>query len=222
MRLASVKETKSGIFLTVQPDDGAGEELLELSPREWKRANRLLGYDPGAGLTLSPGSPLDEEAYDALTDAARRTGALRAAAALLARSDHSRAQLLYKLRAKGYPEDAAESALERLEEKGFFDEDAACRRFAENALRSKRYGRRRILDALLAKRYPAELARAAVDALDEEDLRAALRDQIARKCPALAARPCPLDRARRQKAIAALMRLGFSAEEILEATRERD
>ncbi len=219
MRLTSVKETKNGFFLTVAPDAGEGEELLELSPREWKRANRLLGFDPDAGLTLSPGTLLDEAAYDALADAARRTGALRAAAAMLSQSDHSRAQLIRRLRAKGYPEDAAQSALERLAQKGFFDEESACRRYAEAALHTKRYGRRRILDALLAKRYPSEPARAAVEALDEEELRAALREQIRRKCPALAERPCPLERAQKQKAISALMRLGFSAEEILEAIR---
>ncbi|MBR4205851.1 MAG: regulatory protein RecX [Clostridia bacterium] len=220
MILRSVRETKECVLLTAVSDlsENGGEEFF-LSPSEWKRVNRLLGYDPDAGLFLRAGALLDEVMLGRLREAAQRTGALRAAAAMLSQSDHSRAQLIRRLRAKGYPEDAAQSALERLEQKGFFDEESACRRYAEAILHTKRYGRRRILDALLAKRYPSELARAAVDDLDEEELRAALRDQIRRKCPALAERPCPLERAQKQKAISALMRLGFSAEEILEAIR---
>ena len=60
MIIRSVLESPSAVTVAVAPDEGEGEELFVLSPGEWKRLNRSLGYDPAAGLVLSPGQPVDE------------------------------------------------------------------------------------------------------------------------------------------------------------------
>jgi len=225
MTVAAVREDKTSVRVTVSPDNSPEEargdrgETFLLSPGEWKRLNRSLGYDPAAGMVLSPGTPLDEALYDALAAAAERSGALWTAARMLSASDRSAAGLGRALREKGFSPEAAEHAVLVLGKKGWLDEDAACRRYAEAVLRTKRYGRRRILDALLAKGYGREEARSAVDALPDGEVADALRRQVVRRFPDLASPDSSMDRGEREKALASLLRLGFSPDEIRSVLR---
>lgn len=220
MIIRSVLESPAAVTVAVAPDDGGGEELFVLSPGEWKRLNRSLGYDPGAGSCLCAGQPVDEGVYDALRAAHERTAAVRDAGRLLAFSDRSRAALLRRLRERGHSREAALYAARFLEEKGLLDDGEACRRYALSAVRSKHAGPRRIAAYLVSRGFSAEDARAAAESVDPGDYREALLWQIRKKCPALLEAPSALDADTRGKAMAALMRQGFGADEIRALLRE--
>lgn len=196
------------------------EEVFVLSPGEWKRLNRSLGYDPGAGLVLSAGQPVDEGIYDALRAAHGRTAAVRDAGRLLAFSDRSRAALVRRLTERGHSREDALYAADFLEKKGLLDDGEACRRYAQSAVRSKHVGPLRIAAYLMSRGFSAEDAKAAAGSVDPEDYREALLWQIRKKCPALLDSPGELDAEERGKAMAALMRQGFSADGILTLLRE--
>ena len=157
----------------VDPENGGAEEIFILSPGEWKRLNRSLGYDPGAGLVLSAGQPVDEGIYDALRAAHGRTAAVRDAGGLLAFSDRSRAALVRRLTERGHSRENALYAADFLEKKGLLDDGEACRRYAQSAVRSKHVGPRRITAYLMSRGFSAEDARAAAASVDPEDYREA-------------------------------------------------
>lgn len=209
----------TSVLLEIASSSGGSETLL-LSLGEWKRVNRALGYDPDAGLLLSEGTPVDEAMYDALRLAAEKTGALQAAARMLSVSAVSASSLLRKLAAKGFSPDAARSAVSLLERRGLLDDAAACRNYAESAVRNKRHGRRRIVEYLVYRGFPQDAARDAAASVPDGQYREALLWQLRRKFPELAKDPASADRAEKQKAVAAMMRLGFEAEEVLAAMKE--
>ncbi len=209
MFLKSVNVGKTSVVLLIAGD--GGEEALVLSPGEWKRLSASLGRTPADGDEITP------ELYDRLHDAAARTAALRDCALLLRSRDRSEAELKRKLREKRHPAEAIESALAYVKGKGYLNEEAACLRYAEAAVRSSHYGPRRIAAYLRSHGYDAKAASSAACAVPEEDYRAALDWQLTHKYPALAeAAP-----AEREKIYAALLRLGFTSDEIRAALRER-
>lgn len=201
-------EKSGSVTLVLANDQGTGEEAVTLSTGEWKRMTKA---NP-----LGETDEITEERYDAIHAAAERTAAVREGARLLASSDHSAADVRKKLRYKGFSEESAKYAAAFLEKKGFLNDAEACARYAESALRTKQYGRRRILDYLIARGYGREEAENAVNSLPDEEIRAALSRQIERKFPDLST----FDRDRRQKAVQALLRLGFSGDEIREALKD--
>ena len=220
MIIHSVLESAVSVAVAVAPDEGGGEELFVLSPGEWKRLNRSLGYEPEAGSCLSAGQPVDEETYDSLRAAHNRTSAVRDAGRLLSFSDRSRAGLILRLVQRGHSRVDAAYAAEFLREKGLLDDGEACRRYALSAVRSKHIGPRRIAAYLESRGFSRRDAEDAAASVDREDYRAALLWQIRKKCPALETAPETMTASERGKAAAALMRQGFSADEIRAALRE--
>ena len=229
MIIRSVLESPMAVTVAVAPDEfpesrisenREAEEVFVLSPGEWKRLNRSLGYDPGAGLVLSAGQPLDEGIYDALRAAHGRTAAVRDAGRLLAFSDRSRAALVRRLTERGHSREDALYAADFLEKKGLLDDGEACRRYAQSAVRSKHVGPLRITAYLMSRGFSEEDARSAAGSVDPADYREALLWQIRKKCPALLDSPGELDAEDRGKAMASLMRQGFSADGIRTLLRE--
>lgn len=82
---------------------------------------------------------------------------------LLARREHSRAELRHKLRARGHDPEAVEAALERLGEQGYQDD----RRFAEHYVASRverGFGPVRIRAELQERGVDPDLGREALEA----------------------------------------------------------
>ena len=126
-------------------DMGSGEELFVLSAGEVSRLP----------FPLDEGSEVDENIYDTLKAASERTGALTEAARILSIGQRSRRTLLYKLKTKGYSPEAAEHAVKILEKKGYLNDNKACRDTAEMLLRTKHYGRQRIVSYLVSHGFSA-------------------------------------------------------------------
>lgn len=197
-------EKNGTVSITAANSMGSGEEVFTLSAGEWKRMCKSLGRIP-AEL-----DEIDEELYDLMKAADERTSCLTTAARMLSSSDKSARSLQRKLREKGFSEDAAVHAIEMLKKKGYLNEDESCRSYAISAVRSKHYGKRRIVEYLVSHGYSTNAAKNAAEEIPDEDYRDALIYNIRKKCPDIVSLPRP----EQQKKIAALIRLGFTAGEI--------
>lgn len=106
----------------------------------------------------------------------QRASAYDRAVALLAQRTHFRAQLATKLAKRGYPEDEVDSALDRLADLGYLDDQRAAREYAEGKLARGPLGRRRLAADLARQGAPREAADAVLDELLPKDDRAAARE----------------------------------------------
>lgn len=195
------------VCVTIVDERSGGTERFFISSKLWKS----LSAD------VAESTEADEHIYDSLKTASERTSALREASRAIGYGEKSEREIGRRLKAKKLPDAAVKWAVEVLKKNGYIDEERSCAKIAESAVSSKHYGRRRVFDYLLSHGYERSSAESAVAAIPEEDYRAALIYNIEHKFPDIA----DCDIKERQKAIAALMRLGFSGGEISDAIRER-
>lgn len=209
--ISDTAKDNGNVTVIIANETGNGEECLVLSLGAYKRMLKHLGH------TLSELDEVTEEIYDALHVYAEQTAALREGARILSSGDKSAKEITRKLTSRGYSREAAEYAVEFLTEKGYLSEEASCLRIAEAAVRSKHYGKRRVLEYLLSHGYDASAAKIAAESVPEEDYAAALAYQMEKKYPNAA----EMTRPEQQKMIAAMMRQGFSAGEVLAYVKEQ-
>lgn len=142
---------------------------------------------------------------DGTTEEDSVSAAVARATALLEYGDTSRHRLIRKLTDRGFTEEVASAAADRMEAMGFLREADACRRRAEQGLR-KGWGPLRVTEDLHAQRYPRALIDEVMSSLsDEEDYTARCAAVIRKKY-----RGVPEDRDERRRMTAALARLGYS------------
>ena len=96
-----------------------------------------------------------------------------AAFELLARKAWSARELTTRLKRRGAPEDIARDVVTELAARGYVDDAAFARFWAESRARGRRVGSRRLRQELLQKGIPRPLAAAAVAAAFEESGEAA-------------------------------------------------
>ncbi len=151
--------------------------------------------------------------YDAISHAANVFSAVKRGMAMLGYGACSQNALLLKLRGKGFEREVAEDAVAQLVSQGLLNANAdACREAEKQA--AKLWGKKRIAAELYAKGYSAESVGAAMSALADSgvDYIQACRTLIEKKYGEL-----PTESTARRKAIAALVRYGYTAQEIKEA-----
>ncbi len=146
-----------------------------------------------------------EELYD-LRFKADVKRAQAAAMGLLSMRAHARAELCKKLAGK-YEQEVCDEALDRIEEAGLIDDEAFARAFAEELVRVKRYGAKRIQNELYKKGVEHAIIKQIVEELEDpsEQLDALIEQKYARHL----ADPKGVNRT-----INALARLGYGYEEI--------
>lgn len=167
-----------------------------------------------ASLYLKDGQEISEEEYIELESTVNIRRAYNCAVSLLSRRDHSEKELLRKLREKGYSSGAEEAVL-KLKESGYVDDERFCRIFAGELIRLKNYGRRRIEQELSRKGVSRDIISAVLEEFTFDSDR--LSDIIKRKYLSKMT-----DEKGRQRAVNALMRLGYSYGEIRDALKEID
>lgn len=202
-------ETKGTVYVTIGDElmaKNAAEDFA-ISKNEWKKLT--LQFQLTVGMTVN------EEIYVSVSSAAERTKAVRLGATIVSGSDKSASAVLRKLRDKGISKESSEHAVALLIRRGYIDEDAQCERIADTLLRYKRYGRGRIVQYLIAHGYPADTAKKAASSLDDEDVASALARNIENKFQGIE-EYSPADT---KKAVASLMRLGFTSSEIFSEIR---
>lgn len=147
-----------------------------------------------------PRQPLaPEAAYDAM-------------AALCARAEHCRADVLDKLRRRGLSAAVAAAAADRLEREGFIDEHRYARAFALDKLRYSRWGRTKIRAALAARRLSSADISDALDALDDREYEQVFELSARSKLRSLNGEA---PRARREKLARFLLGRGFEPELVM-------
>lgn len=143
----------------------------------------------------------------------KRPSALAMAVAMLARREHSQAELLQKLLLKEVPEDEAKAAIQRLADEGLQSDE----RFLESRVRIKLnagHGPNRAQFELSRHGLNEDRVDQAVDGRDEKWQEAAY-DLIERKYG-----PSPLPREVQNKAFSLLVRRGFTYDQAWAAIRQ--
>jgi regulatory protein len=97
----------------------------------------------------------------------------------------TRQQLADLLTKRGVPDDAAEAVLDRFTEVGLIDDAAYARAWVSSRQAGRGLARRALSAELRAKGVDAEVAAEAVEAVDDEDERAAAQRLVARKVPGM-------------------------------------
>lgn len=162
-----------------------------------------------ASLYLKDGQEISEQEYDELEKTVNIRRAYNCAVSLLSRRDHSKKELMRKLKEKGYSK-GAEAAVEKLANSGYVDDERFCRLYASELIRLKGYGRKRVEQELYLKGVDREIISGVLDEISFDTDR--LSDIIKRKYLAKMT-----DEKGRQKAFNALLRLGYSYSEIRDA-----
>jgi len=109
-----------------------------------------------------PGEPRPQPTLD-------EKAARLAAFDLLARKSWSGRELTRRLRRRGAPADVAQAVVADLTTRGYVDDQAFARWWAEARARGRRVGSRRLRQELLAKGIPREMAEAAIPSAEEQD-----------------------------------------------------
>ena len=132
----------------------------------------------------------------------KKPTALNKAVELLAAQEHSEARLREKLLRRGYEGDEIDAAVERLTEKRYIDDEAACAREFAHFYEDSTMSLRQIEQKLVGRGFPRSLVEASVPEDDDRDGR-----ELRAACAALRGRfhgPAP-----REKMKVFLYRRGF-------------
>ncbi len=183
-----------------ESDEGNSTKKLLLPPELYSKMNICKGE-------------CSEELFCRLLEESENYTAFRKGMYILANGSFSRKRLVQRLREKGFSSVAAEAAAEKIEQNGFLDEAAAACREAELCLR-KLWGERRIIAQLYSKGYTKESVAQAMYSIEDSgaDYAANCAELIRKKH--LDGEQTP---EKRKKAIASLLRYGYSMSQIKEA-----
>lgn len=190
------------MLLTLQISDDADNK---------ERRKLLIFTNQYLELGLRKGMILDEDTFDALEKCSRECLAIRKGSDLLAYSSSSRKRLIDRLKNKGIDRETAESAASHLAKIGAINEDLNAEHEVSSCLR-KLWGKKRIYQELLAKRYEKEHIANAIEDIS--------KDQMIENCVALFRKKhkmLPDDPNVRKKIVGSLVRYGYTFDEIKRA-----
>ena len=156
---------------------------------------------------------LDDAALEDLSGAISARRAFNKATDLLSRRDHSTAELLQKLRQKGFDAEAAQSAVEKLRDFGYLDDRRFAEAYAAELVRSKGFGKRRIVTELFRKGIDREIISDVTDALEpsEDTLLSLIERKFSRNLTTEKGV---------QRTFGALLRMGYAPGEIKQALQQ--
>ena len=192
--------------------------VVRVVPSARAKDRFLVDFDSGENLTvtvaqvadfgLRPGRAFDEAEFGLLTDSASLTAAKQKALEALARRPLSRREVTDRLDRKGVREDVAEEAADWLERMGYVDDAEYAGQIARHYA-AKGYGPGRVREELAKRGVPRDHWDAALEQMPETGdavdrfLRTKLRGDP--------------DRKEKKRVADALLRRGFSWEEIRSA-----
>lgn len=215
MLCSAILVTETDVFIQFAPDtaDGcaANAEEFNLSPKRYRKLCREFCLSEPVVVPF----PAGEDFYTAVQDAHAITQAIREGARLLSFAPCSGRELHRKLTDRGFSAENAHKTVRFLVKKGFLNEAAQAVQYAWSV--KDRYGPRRIRAYLRNRGYTAEAIDAAAEAVPDDETYAALQRILEKKYM-----PFPKEAYERKKAVAALMRRGYTANEIFRAIRDSE
>ncbi len=152
------------------------------------------------------GRELDDDELKEMIDLSNERRAKEKALWLISYRDHSKKELKEKIQ-RTCDSDAAEKAVERMEELGLVNDEVFARRYARKLLLQKKMTRRAAVFELTRKGIDKETAEAVLEEIDV-DYRDNIREIIEKKYRNLG------DEKIKRRAVAALQRLGYGWDDI--------
>jgi regulatory protein len=144
--------------------------------------------------------------------------AFEAALNLLARRDHSSAELIRKLTAKGFPGGEIETAIARLQQLTYLDDRRYAEQWAARAVREGKAVGPRLRLELRRRGIPPEMAEAAMATAGEDlDERRAIAELLGRRFAGFA--PSTASPKEKRRVVSWLQRRGFSLTVIFDCLR---
>ncbi len=101
--------------------------------------------------------------------------------ALCAQAEHCSYEMTEKMRRWGIEEEVQARVMARLTEEKYIDDERYCRLFVREKIKFNKWGRRKVEQALMAKRIDRGIARQVLDEVDDEDYLTVLRPLIKSK-----------------------------------------
>lgn len=199
------------------------------SVREGDSAVRLEVVDPSGdvkrhrltlkiweSLSLSRGDVITRDTYLRIAEYSERCEAVTRALRILSDGMYSIRALTEKLTHSGFSKEAAEAAVALALKRGLIDETSQAEVIAERQASKLHRGHSRVIRELAAKGYPSEIAKRGADSVPASVYEEALEVSLMKKCRGV----IPTDKGERDRLISSLMRLGFSAGEIIKKMNE--
>lgn len=155
---------------------------------------------------------IDREKCEYLMYSMQKTSAIKKGMVFLEYAANTKKSLKMKLVRKGYPADIAEEAAEYLAEKGYIREDDDAARYAETLAERKLYGKNRIKKELYTKGFESDVIACAMEELDVD-----FGEICAKRLAKAGGMALFSDPEAKRKTTAALMRYGFSYDDIRDA-----
>lgn len=200
----------------VNPISGGEETELYFELSEGENFERTkftvsaeMFFELGFSTAAVQAADVSRETYEYVTFLAEKHAAVKRGIAILAFGDNTKRGLAGKLRTKGFSREAAEEACDFLAESGYINEAKNAALLAQDMAEKKLYGAKRISAALYEKGFGKETISEALAELDvdfAEICRARIKKMGGK---VLFAAP-----ETKQKAVAALLRYGFSYDDI--------
>ena len=162
-------------------------------------------------LSYTRGDTISSEEYTQIAECSERCEAVTRTLRLLSDGMYSIRALTEKLTRSGFSKESAEAAVAIALKRGLIDEDSQAETIAEKQASRQHRGYSRVLRELMAKGYSAETAKRAAEGVPKAVYEEALEVSLMKKCHG----SIPEDKAERDKLTASLVRLGFSAGEII-------
>lgn len=162
-------------------DGGDGVRLTLADFPDGKGHTLTISADDFLAMRIARGA-MDADTLAAVTEAAGRYAALRAAIRMLGAGQCSRRRLYEKLRARRITDADATFAVDTVYAKGYIDEDWQLRSYIRTLTAQRQYGPRKLYAALAAKGYRGDDIRRAMDEnFGAEEIRAARRVFLEKK-----------------------------------------
>ncbi len=204
------------LLYKVNPISGGEETELcfELSSGEnFERTKFTVSaemfFELGFSVSFAQETEVSRETYEYVAFLADKHAAIRKGISILSFGDNTKKGLVQKLRTKGFSREAAEGACDFLAAAGYINEAESAKMLARDMAEKKLYGAKRISAALYEKGFSKEAIYASLEELDvdfAEICRARIRKMGGKELFAA--------QETKQKAVAALLRYGFSYAEI--------
>lgn len=145
-----------------------------------------------------------------------RTEAVRAGLRLLEFSFNTKKNLRSKLIRKGFPLESADEAVAFFAENGYIDEAGQAEMLAEELAEKKKYGKNRIKTELFAKGFESDVIRETLENAEID-----FPGHCAERIEMMGGREIFAEPKSKQKAMTALLRYGYSYDDVREALRRR-
>ncbi|WP_036879729.1 regulatory protein RecX [Xylanibacter oryzae] len=101
--------------------------------------------------------------------------------ALCSSAEHCSYEMIQKMQKWGLSEEVQDRIMRKLTEEKFIDDERFCRFFVKDKIRYSKWGRRKIEQALWAKRIPASIQQDVLDNVEKEEYLNILRPLLKKK-----------------------------------------